>query len=64
MITLTNEGKEELALAILLWKDFKCQGVADVEIFKQAYGMAKAVGVEKEFEACLSKLPPVKITLR
>ncbi len=58
---LTQAGKEELALAILLWKDFKSQGKMDVEIMKQALEFAKNLKIEKEFHALHSQLPPMEI---
>lgn len=61
---LTKGGREELALAIHLWKDFKSQGKMDVEIMKQALMFAKTLGIMEEFEDLHSKLPPLKIELR
>ena len=58
---LTQAGKEELALAILLWKDFKSQGKMDVEIMKQALEFAKNLKIEQEFHALHSQLPPMEI---
>jgi len=63
-LVLTKAGKEELGLAILLWKDFKCQGKLDVEITKQAIGFAKMLDVEQEYEEMLLKIPPMKIIKR
>lgn len=64
MAQLTPEGKEEVALALLLLKDFKCNGRFDIEVTKQILGLAKHLGVEKEFEAMLSKVPPMRISER
>jgi len=61
---LTKAGKEELALAIHLWKDFKSQGRMDVGIMRQALYFVKELGVEKEFEDLHSKLPPLRIEPR
>jgi hypothetical protein len=61
---LTKEGREELALAIHLWKDFKNQGKMDIEIMKQALYFVKMLGVEKEFDDLHGKLPPLKIEPR
>lgn len=55
---LSKAGKEELALAIHLWKDFKGQGMMDVEIMKQALQFVKMLKVEKEFHDLHPKLPP------
>ena len=61
---LSKAGKEELALAFVLWKDFKSQGKMDIKIMKQAVSFADRFGVRKEFEELLSKLPPLKIEAR
>ncbi len=58
---LTQAGKEELALAILLWKDFKSQGKMDIEIMKQALEFAKKLKIEQEFNAIHSQLPAMEI---
>jgi len=63
-LALTKAGKEELALAIHLWKDFKNQGTMDIEIMKQALYFAKTLDVEKEFHDLFSTLPPLKIEPR
>ena len=61
---LTQAGKEELALAILLWKDFKSQGKMDVEIMKQAQEFAKNLKIEQEFHALHSQMPAMEIKLK
>jgi len=61
---LTDDGRQELALAVLLWKDFKCQGKMDIEIYKQAIELAEMLGVKTQFEELIKKLPPLKITPR
>lgn len=61
---LSAQGKEELALALVLWKDFKSQGKIDVPIYKQFIDLAKMLGVREEAEAWLSKLPPLEIKPR
>lgn len=62
--SLTDAGKEELALALFLWKEFKADGKFDPEITVGALKMAQMLGVVAEFETILSKIPPLKITLR
>lgn len=64
MSELSKAGKEELAVALILWKDFKDQGKMDIEIMKQAISFADYIGVRKEFEGMLSKIPPLKIEPR
>ncbi len=61
---LTEDGKQEIALAIILWKDFKSDGRVDIEISKQAFSMAKYLGVLDQFNSLLSKVPPMKIVPR
>ena len=60
---LTDDGRQELALALLLWKDFKCQGKTDLKIYQQTLELAEMLGVKKELEELIRKLPPIKITL-
>lgn len=62
--SLTTAGKEELALAMLLWKDFKCGGKTDVDVFRKAYEFCEMLGVTAEFQELLSKVPPLKIVPR
>ena len=55
---LTKAGREELALAIHLWKDFKSQGSMDILITKQALAFADELNVREEFDALHAQLPP------
>jgi len=64
MSELSKEGKEEFALAIIIWKDFKTNGKIDVEVTKTAIKMAQFVGVEKEYNEMLPKIPPLEIKER
>lgn len=58
---LCKVGKEELALALILWKDFKSQGEMDVEIFIQYKKFAEMLGVWKKANELITKLPPFEI---
>ncbi len=61
---LSKDGKEELALALLLWKDFKCQGKVDLEFYKQMLSFADHLGVRAELEELIKKvLVPFRITM-
>ena len=61
---LSKDGKEELALALLLWKDFKCQGKVDLEFYKQMLLFADHLGVRAELGELIRKvLVPFKITM-
>lgn len=53
---LSLGGKKELALALLLWKDFKCQGKLDVGFYKQMIQFADGLGVRKELEELIRKV--------
>lgn len=64
MTKLSAAGREELALALLLWKDFKSEGRFDPELIKMAVMFADVLGVRKEFDGMLSKLPPMRIEPR
>lgn len=64
MNELSKAGKEEFALAILLWKDFKCAGRFEPDITMQALMMAKHLGVMAEFNSLMTQLPPMKIEPR
>jgi hypothetical protein len=61
---LSERGKEELALALILWKDFKTGGKMDIEATKQAYELADMLGVTKQFDALIPKVPPMKVEPR
>lgn len=64
MKELSQAGREELALALILWKDFKAQGKFDLEIFQQMMGLAAHIGVAKEVDDLLTKIPPLEIKPR
>ncbi len=62
---LSKDGKEELALALLLWKDFKCQGKFDTEFYMQMVHLADTLGIRKELEDLVKKvLVPFEIRLK
>lgn len=63
-IKLTKAGKEELAIALILWKDFKTQGKMDMDITIQAITFADKLGIRSEFEDMQIKIPPMKIEPR
>lgn len=61
---LSEAGREQVALALILLKDFKRDPAnpVDVELFKMIYGLAEVLGVRAEFDRILPVLPPMKIT--
>lgn len=61
---LSAAGKEDLALALILLKDFKAPGTVDLEVFRMVHGLAQFLEVDEEFNKLLTKLPPFKITTR
>ena len=61
---LSKAGKEELAIALILWKDFKTEGKMDIGITRQAIMFADKLGVRAEYEDMITKIPPMKIEPR
>ena len=57
---LTEAGKQELALALLLWRDFKSDKF-DPTIVKQMLEFGEELGVSKELGEMMSKLPRMEI---
>lgn len=61
---LTEAGREELALALVLLKDFKCQGRFDADVTISTIRMAQYLGIDAEYQAIQSKVPPMRIEPR
>jgi hypothetical protein len=61
---LSVEGKEELALALILWKDFKTEGKADPELVHQMFQLAAMLDIIEQVNFLMPKIPPMKITPR
>lgn len=64
MKQLSEGGREELALALILLKDFKSAGKFDPDMIMRVYGLADHLGVRKEFDKMLPQIPPLKIEER
>lgn len=64
MRELSEAGKEELALALLLLKDFKSQGKMDLEVSLMIIGLADHLGVRAQFDKLMPIVPPMKIVPR
>lgn len=64
MPELSEAGKEELALALLLLKDFKSQGRFDAEVTLSVLKLAQHLDVLSQYEKLLSQLPPMRIEPR
>ena len=63
-VVRTDAWKEEIALALLLWRDFKCDGKFDTDVIVQALIMANLLGVKEEYDKLMAQLPPLKIVPR
>ncbi len=61
---LSDAGKQEPALALLLWRDFKSQGRFDVEVITQMFSLADHLGIKDQLSDMMTKLPPTRIVLR
>ncbi|MGL5064679.1 MAG: hypothetical protein ACRC62_32250 [Microcoleus sp.] len=61
---LSKEGKEDIALALILLKDFKTNGKFDVEATKAIIELAQYLGVYEEYNELISKIPPMTIRER
>jgi len=64
MKELSEAGREQVALALLLLKDLKCDGKFDVEVIQMILGLADHLGVRKEYEKLMPVVPPMKIVPR
>jgi hypothetical protein len=59
---LSKEGREEFALALFLWKEFKQSGKLDIEVHKRMFEMAEHVGVGEELKEFMGKfIWPIEI---
>jgi hypothetical protein len=64
-MTISKEGKKELALAIFLWKEFKSQGKQDLVIHKQMFKLAKYTGVVDELNGVIKTcLWPIEVRIK
>ena len=61
---LSQSGKEELALALLLLRDFKSEGRFDVDVTRTVLKLALHLGILKEYETLMSQVPPMKVVPR
>ena len=61
---LTPAGKEELAIALILWKDWKSGKKMDLAFSMQAINYAEMLGIRQEYDKMLSQIPPMKIEQR
>jgi hypothetical protein len=61
---LSEEGRKQVAVALLLLKDWKTDGRFDPDVTMIILELAKILGVSKELEEVMVALPPMKITVR
>lgn len=61
---LSDDGKQQLAMALLLLKDFKADGKFDVETVLMILELADMLGVRKQYDDLVAQVPPLRITQR
>lgn len=61
---LSEGGREQVALALILLKDFKCDGRFDVDQTLAVLQLAEHLGVAKEYYKLMPQIPPMKIVER
>ena len=60
-VNLSKAGKEELAIALILWKDFKSQGKWDAELTIQMLEFGKRLDIYQELESMIPRVPRMTI---
>jgi hypothetical protein len=61
-IAINKAEKQDLAVALLLLRDFKREGDSEGKAFAQSLYLARKLGLEDDFNEMISKVPPMKIT--
>ena len=61
---LSEAGREQIALALVLLKDFKTEGRFDIDINTMVIELAQHLGVMKEYEKVMVAMPPMRIEQR
>ncbi len=64
MRELSEAGKEELALALLLLRDFKSEGKVDLGVTKVILELCEYCGVQKQYDKLSPIVPPMKVVPR
>jgi hypothetical protein len=64
MKRLSKAGKQELAFALILLRDFKCDGKFDPKVIVAILSLADHIGVRTEYDELMTQIPPMKITQR
>ena len=60
----TQAWKDEIAMALLLWKDFKADGRFDPTVVMTVLRLADDLGVREEYDELIVTIPPLKIVER
>lgn len=61
---LSDAGREQIAFALILLKDFRTDGRFDPEEIVMTLGLADHLGVRKQFDELTTRLPLFKVTPR
>ncbi len=64
MKELSEAGKEELALALLLLRDFKSEGKIDLGVTKMILELCEHCGVTAQYNKLMPIVPPMKVVPR
>jgi hypothetical protein len=64
IVGLSEDGREALALALILLRDFKAGGKFDPDLAIQIIEFANYLGVGKEYEKLQSTVPPMRVEPR
>ena len=61
---LNKVGREDVALALIFLKDFKCDGKFDTTVLRQTMELADYLGVRSEYDRLSTRIPMMKIEER
>lgn len=62
--SLSEGGRDQVALALIFLKDFKSEGKMDIETITSIIGLADHLGVRAEYDKLISQIPPMQIIER
>jgi len=61
---LSEMGREQVAIGLLLLKDWKCEGKFDTDITLMVLALANELGIRKEYDSMQSQIPSMRIEPR
>lgn len=61
---LSEDGKQDVALALIFLRDFKSEGRFDVDVSASIFEIAAHLGVAEQYNQLLSKVPPMRVVPR